>query len=184
MLDQDALYLERPYAVAGGEYDVVGPPDEPQVAVGVAVGAVAREVETVPENGLGLVGLLPVLIEEYGRTVGEGEVAGLVGRALVAFGVDDLYLAAGGGLAHRAGAHLRGGEVADEEGVLGLAVAVVDGDVVEVLPAFYDGRVQGLAGRDSVADRGEIGAFELRGLGEEAVFGGGLAEDGDVVAGD
>ena len=93
-----------------------------------------------------------------------------------------LHVAAGRGFAHGARPHFEAGVVADEQGVLRLAVAVVDGQAVQLFPALYDRRVQRLPGRDGVPDGGEVGALQLGGLGEEAVLGRGLAEDGDVVA--
>jgi hypothetical protein len=90
---------------------------------------------------------------------GKGDVARFVGFALVAFGVDNPHVAAGGWLAHGAGPHVETGVVADEQGVLRLAVAVVDGDAVQLAPELDDRRVQRLAGGDGVADGGEVGAF-------------------------
>ena len=93
-----------------------------------------------------------------------------------------LHVAAGRGFAHGARSHFEAGVVADEQGVLRLPVAVVDGQAVQLFPALYHRWVQRLPGRDGVTDGGEVGAFQLGGLGEEAVLGRGLAEDGDVVA--
>ncbi len=106
----------------------------------------------------------------------------LVRRALVAVEVQDLDVAAGGGFAHRARAHLQAGEVADQQGVLRLAVAVVDRDAVKLLPPLYDRRVEGLARRDGVPDPREIRPLELAGLGQQTVLGRGLAQDGYAVS--
>src|SRR5215210_3048439 len=105
VLDEDALDLEGPDAVAGREDHVVRAPHEPQVSVLVPVRPVAGEVVAVPEDCLRLVRLVPVLLEEAWDSVGQGDVARLVGRTLVAVRVYDLHVAAGGGLAHRAGAY-------------------------------------------------------------------------------
>src|SRR5918993_740980 len=70
----------------------------------------------------------------------------------------------------------------DEQGVLGLTVAVIARESVQLFPPLYDRWVQGLAGGDGVTDGGEVRPFELGVLSEEAVLGGGLAQDGDAVA--
>src|SRR5215216_3298089 len=95
VLDEDALDLEGPDAVAGREDDVVRAPHEPQVPVLVPVRPVSGEVVAVPEDRLRLVRLVPVLFEEAWDSIGERDVARLVGRALVAVRVYDLHVAAG-----------------------------------------------------------------------------------------
>src|SRR5215211_4834722 len=181
VLYEDTLDLEGTDAVAGGEDHVVRPAHEPQVPVLVPVRPVSGQVVTVPEDGLRLVGLVPVFFEERGDATGEGDVARLVRRALVAFGVENLHAASGGGLAHRAGPHFETREVADEQGVLRLAVAVVDRNVVQLLPPLDDRRVQGLARGDGVTDLREVRLLQLVRFGEEPVLGRGLAEDRDPV---
>src|SRR3712207_4523067 len=135
----------------------------------------------IPEDRLGLVGLVPVFFEQSGDAACERDVARLARGALVAVRVYDQYVAAGGGLAHRAGANVEAGEVADDEGVLRLSVAVVDRDVVQIFPPLYDRRVQWFPGGDGVPDLREIRLFQFRRLGEEAVLGRSLAEDRDPI---
>src|ERR687898_117990 len=178
---EDVLDLERTYTVPGGENHVVRASHEPEVAVLVPGRSVAGEIVAVLHDGLGLVGLLPVLFEERGILSGERNVARLTRRAFVAFGVEYSYVAAGGGFTHRAGPDLHTGEVSDEQGVLRLAVAVVDCEPVQLLPPLYDRRVQRLTSRDRMPDACEVGAFELGGVGEYPVLRRGLAEDGDTV---
>src|SRR3712207_4801371 len=181
VLYEDALDLEGTDAVSGGEDHVVRAALEPQVTVLVPVGPVPREIVAASEDRFCLVGLLPVLLEEARDPVREGYVARLVRPALVALRVHDLHFAAGGGLAHRTGAYLEAGEVADDQGVLRLAVAVVDRDAVQLFPPLYDRRVQRLPGRDRVPEPREVSVLQLGGLREQAVLGRGLAEDGDLV---
>src|SRR5215207_11635053 len=126
VLDEDALDLEGPYTVTGGEYDVVRAPHEPQISVRVPVCTVAGQVITVAEDRRCRVGLLPVLFEQRGDASEEGYVARLVRLTLVAFHVHDLHVAPGRRLAHGAGTHFEAWVVPDEQGVLGLPVAVVD----------------------------------------------------------
>src|SRR5918994_3058046 len=182
VLDQNALHLERPDAVAGRENNVVRSAHEPEASVGVPVGPISGQIEAVAEGQLGRFRLLPVLLEETGDAAVEADVAGLIWRALLAFHVHDLYVAAGRRLAHRARTHREARVVGDEQGVLGLTVAVIDRESVQLFPPLYDRWVQGLAGGDNVTDGGEIRPFELGVLSEEAVLGGGLAQDGDAVA--
>src|SRR5918997_2309787 len=178
---EDVLDLERPYTVSGGENHVVRAPHEPEVAGLVPGRSVAGEVVAVLHNGLGLVGLLPVLFEERGVLSGERNVARLTRRAFVAFRVEYSDVAAGGGFTHRAGPDLHTGEVSDEQGVLRLAVAIVDREPVQLLPPFHDRRIQGFPGRGRVPDGGEVGAFELGGVGEDQILGWGQAEDRDPI---
>src|ERR671921_624040 len=142
---------------------------------------VGGEIVAVLHDGLGLVGLLPILFEERGVLSGERNVARLTRRAFVAFRVEYSDVAAGGGFTHRAGPDLHTGEVSDEQGVLRLAVAIVDREPVQLLPPLHDRCVQRLTSRDRMPDACEVGAFELGGVGEYPVLGRGLAEDGDVV---
>src|SRR3712207_2832384 len=134
MLYEDALDLEGADAVAGREDHVVRAAHEPQIPVLVLVRPVAGEVVAVPEDGPGLLRLIPVLLEEARNPAGERDVARLVRPALVALRVYYAYVAAGGGLAHRAGPDLEAWKIPGEQGVLRLAVAVVDSDVVQLLP--------------------------------------------------
>src|SRR3712207_4994643 len=101
MLYEDALDLEGADAVAGREDHVVRAAHEPQVPVLVPVRPVAGEVVAVPEDGSGLLRLIPVLLEKARNPASECDVARLVRLALVALRVYYAYVAAGGGLAHR-----------------------------------------------------------------------------------
>src|SRR5215204_4250176 len=170
MFDEDTLDFEGPDTVAGREDNVIGTSHKPEVAISVPISPVAGQVVSVAEDRLGRIRLLPVLFEQCGYAPEEGDVTSLVGRALVAFVVDDPHVAAGRRFAHRARPYLEVRIIADEQGVLCLPVAVVDGQAVKLFPALDDRRVQRLSGGDGVADGDEVRAFEFRGLGEEAVL--------------
>src|SRR5215210_6615258 len=182
MLDEDALDLKGSDAVTGREDDIIGTAHKPEVAVSVPISPVAGQVVAVTKNRLGRIGLLPIFFEQRGYAPEEGDITRLVRRALVAFEVNDLHVAAGRRFAHRARPHFEAGIVADEQGVLCLSVTVVDRQAVKLFPALDDRRVQRLSGGDGVADGGEVRTFQFRGLGEEAVLRRCLAEDRDVVA--
>jgi len=69
VLEQRRLDLERADAVARGLDDVVVAADEPEVAVRVPVGAIAREVVAVAEGVLVGFAVLPVFLEQTRRRV-------------------------------------------------------------------------------------------------------------------
>src|SRR5262249_40751326 len=77
MLEQRALYLEWPDAIARRDDDVVGPADEPEVAILVASGAVSGQVPFATPAGCGLLRALPVLAEERRRVPAQRQVAHL-----------------------------------------------------------------------------------------------------------
>jgi hypothetical protein len=158
------LFLERAYTVAGREDRVVRTTHEPQVAVCISAGPISGEVVAIPDDARGLARLLPVLLEEHGRAERAMSPGSSGGHSWPS--MSTTLTSQPGRLAHRARAHLEAGEVADEEGVLRLAVAIVDGQALQLLPPLNDRGVHGLAGRDRVPARGEVGPFEFGGLGE------------------
>ena len=137
VLEEGALYLEGADAVAGGDDDVVGAADEPEVAVLVAGGAVAGDVPfATPGRGRRL-GILPVLEKHRRCGAAQREIAHLARRALAATVVDDAQLVPGERLAHRARTDRQAGKVGGQELALGLAVAVLDHDAEGVVPGVY-----------------------------------------------
>jgi hypothetical protein len=112
VLEERALDLERPDAVAGGDDDVVGASDEPQIAVLVAPGAVAGDVPFAAPRGRGLLRVLPVLAEERRGRVAERQVADLARLDLRARLVDDADVVAGKRLPHRSRADRHPGRFA------------------------------------------------------------------------
>src|SRR5919112_4945844 len=179
--NEDILDLERTDAVAGGEDHVVRPTDEPDVSVLVLSSPVSGQVVVAKHDLLGLLRLLPVPLHERGVVTREGNIPRLARRELLPVLVDYAHVAARRRLTHRARPDLDPGEVADEEGVLRLAVAVVDREPVQLLPPLHDRRVQGLPGRKRVPDARQIRTSELGGVREHPVFGRGLAENRDPV---
>src|SRR5207245_4901713 len=99
-----ACHREGAYAVAGGDDEVVGAADEPEVAVGVPSRPIAREVPFAAPAGRRLLGVLPVLAEERRRVAAEREVAHLAGRQLRGVLADDAQIVARERLPHGAGA--------------------------------------------------------------------------------
>src|SRR3989304_4589930 len=74
VLEEGALDLERADEVAGGVDDVVGTADKPEVAVGVAAGAVAGDVPAVAEARLVQPAVVPVGTENGGPAGTAGHV--------------------------------------------------------------------------------------------------------------
>ena len=180
MLEERALDLERADAIRGGDDHVVRPPDEPEVAVLVAHRPVAGEVPAVPEDRVGLLGRVPVAGEQRGRSPDQREVALDAVRTDVTRLVDHGDVVPGRGQAHRARPDRRAGRVGDEQRVLGLAVAVVDGQPERVLEARDHLRVQRLAGRDRVAEPREVHRTQGVELREHPILGRRLAEHRDA----
>src|SRR5439155_15145086 len=89
VLEERALDLEGPDAIASGDDDVVRAADEPEIAVLVALGAVARQVPLTAAAGTRLLGVLPVFAKEGRRRTAEGEITNLPRRQLLARLPDD-----------------------------------------------------------------------------------------------
>ena len=88
MVAQRALHLERADSVLGADDHVVGATHEPEAAVLVARGAVAREIPGAPERALGLLGGAPVVVEQGRRPPLQADLTGLSQRHLAAVLVD------------------------------------------------------------------------------------------------
>src|SRR5439155_25852281 len=98
----------------------------PEVAVRVTGRTVAGHVPVAAEDRRGLVRGAVVLHEQARRAAAQGDVALLADGDLVSLIVDDGELVSRRGQPHRPGPDLHAGEVADEQRVLRLAVAVAD----------------------------------------------------------
>src|SRR4029079_7233328 len=133
VLEQGALHLERPDPVGGRQDHVVRPASEPEVAVLVTDRPVAGHVPVATVDGRRLLGRVPVSGEQRGRVSAQGDVALLAGWALLAVEADYAYVVARRGEPHRPGPDLRAREVADQQRVLGLPVAVVNRPAERVL---------------------------------------------------
>lgn len=188
VLEQRALDLERPDPVGGGIDDVVGAPGEPEIAVLVPCRPVAGHVPVAAEHGRRLLRCAVVLAEQArrprSRSRPERDVAFLADAGDLAVVVDHGDLVPGRRQAHRTGADLGAREVADEERVLRLPVAVVDREPERVAERLDHLRVQRLARGDHVAQPGEAEAVESVELRHQPVLGRGLAEHGDAELGD
>src|SRR5262249_37377422 len=101
MLEQRALHLEWPDAIARRDDDVVGPADEPEVAILVASGAVSGQVPFATPAGCGLLRALPVLAEERRRVAPPRPAAARPAPQRRAVLVDHAQIVAGERLAHR-----------------------------------------------------------------------------------
>src|ERR1035437_1062669 len=106
MFQQRALDFKRPDAVTGTLDDVVLAPDEPEIPVGVAFGAVSREVPVALEVRRHLLWVQPIFTEQADRTVrlhADGYFAFLARRHLAPVIIQQRHGKARGGLAHRTG---------------------------------------------------------------------------------
>src|SRR5207247_11260095 len=126
VLEERALHLEGADAVAGRDDDVVGAPDEPEVAVLVTAGAIAGEIPLAAPARRRLLRALPVFAEERRRVAPQRELAHLAGRQLLPVLADHAQVVAREGLPHRARADREAGHVRGEAARLGLAGAGVD----------------------------------------------------------
>ena len=180
MLEERALDLERADAVGRGEDHVVRSADEPEVALLVADGTIARHVPAVAERRVRVVGRLPVAGEERRRTTDQREIALLPRSAHVTRVVDHRDVVPGRREAHRARSDRRLGGVRDEQRVLRLPVAVVDRQPERVLEPLDHLGVERLARGDGVAEPGQVRPCEAVELREHPVLGRRLAEDGDA----
>src|SRR4051794_22568033 len=149
MRHERRLDLERADAVAGRDDHVVGAALEPEVAVLVLTHAVA---------GAPGARLRPVDEERRDRL-----------RVRAQLAVLDPEPEPRQRPAHRAGLDWRADRHAGERAGLGLAVAVVYRDANALLPQPDDLRVERLAGRHGMAERGE--GAQLGALGDGAPFG-------------
>src|SRR5207249_2543407 len=102
VLEERALDLEGPDTIARGDDDVVRAADEPEIAVLVALGAVARQVPLTAAAVTRLLGVLPVFAKEGRRRTTEGEIANLPRWQLLARLPDDAEIVAREGPPHRA----------------------------------------------------------------------------------
>src|SRR5947209_1110177 len=108
MLLQCALYLEWANAVASADDHIICPPDEPEVAILVLVGAVSCDIPVATNAGLRCLRVAPVFLEHPGWAMGldlDGNISLFVGRQFVSVMVNYTDLKARGGLAHRARFH-------------------------------------------------------------------------------
>src|SRR5712691_9605806 len=183
VLEERALDLEGPDAIASGDDDVVRAADEPEIAVLVALGAVARQVPLTAAAGTGLLGVLPVPAKEGRRLSAQGEIANLPRRQLLARLPDDAEIVAREGLPHRARPDGHSRKIGGEEDRLRLPVAIVDEEPEGIVPGVDHLGVQGLAGTGAVPQARQPPAREIL-LHEQPILGRRRTEDRDLVAGD
>ena len=133
MTVENALDVVRSERPAVARDDVLGAPDEREVAFLVDVRDITGQVPVTEEGRLRLLGLLPVAGEERRWPAADGEVALDPGRKLVALVVDDRHVMARDRAPERSGLDGAVGEVRDDDVRLGLAVAVRDGQAPALL---------------------------------------------------
>src|SRR5439155_2954863 len=107
-----AFDFEGSDAIAGGFDDVVGAADEPEVAVGVAAGDVAGEVEIAAETGGVFLGVFPVFLEQTEGAMGldaKGQLAFAARGKNAQVMVEDLHVVTGSRVAHGADADFAAG---------------------------------------------------------------------------
>src|SRR5207253_9707448 len=134
-LEERALHLEGADAVAGRDDDGVGAPDEPEVAVLVAAGAIAGEIPLAAPARRRLLRALPVFAEERRRLAPQRELAHLAGRQLPPVLAGHAQVVAREGLPHRARPDREAGRVRGEGDRPGRPEAVWDQEPQAVGPA-------------------------------------------------
>ena len=180
---QGAFHFERADAVAGTLDDVVGTAHEPQVAVFVLPGHVARVVDAVVPGLAGALRVAVVFLEEaegFALAGADDDLALLAGFDGAALVVDEVHVILRIGQAHAAGLGLHPGHGGHGQGGLGLSEAFHQLDARQFLEGLEHGGVQRLAGDGAVLQVAEV---ELRQVfvDEEAEDGGRRAERRDVV---
>src|SRR5579859_4100167 len=156
MLFERAFHLEGADAVARADNHIICSPDEPEVAVLVFIGAIARDVPIAAHAAVGGIRVAPVLLEHPDgsmRLNPHRYIAFFTGRQFAAVVIDDAYIEAGRGFAHRAGFDLQRREVGAEQHRLRLSVAVADGHAGDFLPDFDDLWIERLARAYAVTQR-------------------------------
>src|SRR6516165_4997565 len=162
MLHENALDLEGADQVAGSLDDVVRATDEPEIAVAIASGEIAREVPAAHE-ALPVARLLAPVTAEHGgppRTQRQLPLNVCIlddVDAVLSDTANDGRIDPGQRPAHRAGADVHRGEVGDHDPAgLGLPPVVME-RAAEGIPSPHDGfGVQGLAHRRGKPERAEV----------------------------
>ena len=186
-LHDDTLNLKGPDAVAGGLDHVVRPAHVPQVSILVLPRHVPGVVEAVVPHALGLLLVPEIAGEQAAGSLAllrpDADLPVLAGGRRLAVGVYQHQVVAGDGLAHGADLLLVANEVADAQGGLRLAEALVDLEPRLGLKLAEDLRVQGLAGGGGVLDAAQVVPAQIV-LDEHPVHSGRGAEGGDVIFGE
>ncbi len=172
----DVVRAERPTAARD---HVLRATDEREEALLVHVRDVSGHVPVAEEGRLRLLWKLPVSGEQRRRAAANGEVAFDPGGKLVALVVDDGHVVSGERATERPGLDLRrprGSPIDDVR--LGLPVAVRDRQAPALFEDGDDLRVEEVAGGDEPPQARRPEALELGMLGERAVLGRRLTEDG------
>ena len=148
MAGQAVLDLAGADAVAGRGDDIVVAPDIVEIAVLVAIAAVAGQQPVAGKFGPRRLRIVPVLQEHHRVRPAHRDIAFHAVRQRVALVVDDADAVAGDGATHRPGAHLHdAGAVADHQVAFGLAIEFVDGQAEGLASPVQQLRAQRLAAR-------------------------------------
>ena len=180
---QRAFHLERADAVARALDDVVRTAYEPQVAVFVFPGHVARVVDAVVPGFTGALGVAVVFLEQaegLALVGADDDLSLLAGFDGTAFGVDEIHVVLRVGQAHATGFRLHPGHGGYGQGGFGLAEAFHQTDARELLEGVEHGGVQRLARDGAVLEVRQVVLGEVF-VDEEAEDGGRRAERSDVV---
>ena len=183
MLHQGAFHLKGTDSKAGALDHVVNAAHKPEVAVLVPIGHVAGVVQPAHE---GLLSPLLILVVAGKHTEGSPLVQPddnlahflwLAGAALTVHNVDGV---AGGGLSHGAWLWLHAVKVADGEGQLRLAVALLHLDSSLFQKLVVDFAVEGLSCGGAVDKAGKVVLGKVLPY-QIAIDSGGSTEGGDLV---
>src|SRR5579872_710602 len=115
MLFEGAFDLKWTNAIARADNHIVGPPDKPEVAIFIFVGAVSGNVPVTTHTGLGRFRVMPVLFEHPDWAVGfdtDSNITFFVGWEGVAIVIDHLDIKSRRRFAHRARLDLNRWEIA------------------------------------------------------------------------
>src|SRR5690242_4982216 len=155
MFFQGALDLEWPNAVTSAVDDIIGPADEPEIAVLVFIRAVAGNIPITANASSAGIWIAPVFPEHPDRALrlhAHCDVPFFIWWQRHTVVVNHLDLKTGRGFAHRTGFDLNRRKVAAQEHGFGLAIAVADGHAGFGLPHFDHFGVQGLASPNAIAE--------------------------------
>ena len=156
---EDALDLERTYAVAAGLDDVVVAADVPVVAVLVAVGGVAGVVHSIVPRLVRQL-LAVVVAAEQSRRVAvltaNDDLADLAHRNGVPVGVHQIHVVKGRGLAHASGLGDHAGDVREDRGGFRLTESLHQLYAGVFIPLVEHLGVQRLACYGAVLQAGQV----------------------------
>src|ERR1700687_3321979 len=161
MLEQRALHFERTDAIPRADDHIVGPTDEPEIPVGIAIRRVAGAIAVAVEAGCGRLRILPILAKERRRAPAYRYLAGFTGGDLDGVLIDDAHDVAGDRFAHRTGTHEHARLVRHEDDAFGLPVAVVNGQIERFFPRVDHFRIQRFARRSAVAQLWKMEARQV-----------------------